>query len=74
MRIKDYIPKGDLVNGQNSNASYDANNSIQPQQNTTCLICQGFANIRCTNCNDVWLCIDHWKEHRANRHNSRDGP
>jgi hypothetical protein len=38
-------------------------------QKSTCSICQDFANIHCTNCsdddNDVWLCVDHWKQHKA---------
>jgi hypothetical protein len=34
------------------------------EQKSKCVICQGFANIHCTNCSgNVWLCIDHWGLH-----------
>jgi len=41
-------------------------------QKSKCSICQEFANIHCINCSDdnnVWLCIDHWKQHKAECHN-----
>lgn len=39
-------------------------------QKNKCFICQEFANIHCINCNhnDVWLCVDHWKEHNLDKH------
>jgi hypothetical protein len=33
-----------------------------------CTTCQGFANIHCINCGDVWLCSGHWKQHQVERH------
>jgi hypothetical protein len=66
--IKDFIQKEDPSNRQNSNASFSANNPEQRQQNAKCSICKEFANIHCINCNSVWLCTDHWKPHRANKH------
>jgi hypothetical protein len=36
-----------------------------------CSICEKFANIHCINCNNnnnIWLCIDHWKEHNLDKH------
>ena len=35
-------------------------------------ICQEFANIHCINCgikNSVWLCVDHWVQHKTQCHN-----
>jgi hypothetical protein len=65
MSIKDSVQ--DLFEAPNTN------NSQKPlPQYTRCSICQGFANIRCINCNDIWLCIDHWKPHRANKHSLND--
>jgi hypothetical protein len=37
-----------------------------------CSICQEFANIHCINCssnNNVWLCVDHWVQHKTQCHN-----
>jgi hypothetical protein len=34
-----------------------------------CTTCQGFANIHCINCSNVWLCSSHWKQHQTERHN-----
>jgi hypothetical protein len=34
-------------------------------------ICQEFANIHCINCSNndnVWLCVDHWKQHKMDRY------
>jgi hypothetical protein len=33
-----------------------------------CTMCQGFANIHCINCSNVWLCTSHWKQHQVERH------
>jgi hypothetical protein len=35
-----------------------------------CSICSQPANIDCINCinKDVWLCVDHWKDHETNHH------
>jgi hypothetical protein len=41
-------------------------------QKSKCFICQEFANIHCINCSDdnnVWLCVDHWKQHKTDYHN-----
>jgi len=35
-----------------------------------CTTCQGFANIHCINCGDIWLCSSHWKQHQVERHTS----
>jgi hypothetical protein len=39
-------------------------------QKSKCSICQEFANIHCISCsnNDIWLCIDHWRQHKAATH------
>jgi hypothetical protein len=39
-------------------------------QKSKCSICNEFANIHCINCrnNNVWLCVDHWKQHKAEAH------
>jgi hypothetical protein len=41
-------------------------------QKSKCSVCQEFANIHCINCNNnnVWLCVDHWKQHKES-HNRR---
>jgi hypothetical protein len=34
-----------------------------------CSICNDFANIHCVNCNNqMWLCVDHWRRHKKDRH------
>jgi len=33
-----------------------------------CSICSEFANIRCTNCINVWLCTDHIGQHKIHHH------
>jgi hypothetical protein len=41
-------------------------------QRSKCSICQEFANIHCINCsnnNNVWLCVDHWMQHKTECHN-----
>lgn len=30
-----------------------------------CIICQG---IRCVNCKTIWLCVNHWREHKMEGH------
>src|ERR671921_2871342 len=40
-------------------------------QKSKCFICQGFANIHCINCSNndnVWLCVDHWRQHIKDKH------
>jgi hypothetical protein len=39
-------------------------------QKSKCFICQEFANIHCINCsnNNVWLCVDHWVQHKTECH------
>ncbi|CAN5115847.1 hypothetical protein BH18THE2_BH18THE2_13840 [soil metagenome] len=68
MSIKDSIRKEDLFNAQNPDSFHSDNNR---RQYAKCLICQGFANIHCISCNDVWLCVDHWRRHRGDKHNSK---
>ena len=70
MSIKDSIRKEDLFNAQNSDTSCSDDNQRQQQQYAKCSICQGFANIHCINCNNIWLCIDHWKQHRTDKHSA----
>jgi hypothetical protein len=36
------------------------------REKAKCSSCQEFANIKCINCRNVWLCIDHWREHKLN--------
>ena len=67
MSLKDSIRKEDLFNAQNSD-TYNSDDYLRQQQYAKCSICQGFANINCVNCNNVWLCIDHWKQHKLDRH------
>jgi hypothetical protein len=41
-------------------------------QKSKCSICQKFANIHCINCSNndnVWLCVDHWRRHKTEYHN-----
>jgi hypothetical protein len=61
MRMKDKIKKEDL----RIVPSFTSN------MKTTCMTCQGFANIHCINCSDVWLCSNHWKQHQVERHTPR---
>jgi hypothetical protein len=65
MSIKDCILK---EGGDNTCASY-RNDHQKQQQCAKCLICQGFANIHCINCSNVWICVDHCRQHRADKHN-----
>ena len=40
-------------------------------QKSKCSICQEFSNIHCINCSNsknVWLCVDHWMQHKADYH------
>lgn len=42
-------------------------------QKSKCSICNEFANIHCINCcnnDNVWLCVDHWKQHKKDKHNA----
>ena len=53
--IKDKIRKDDLT-------IYEPIFFVQKRK---CTICEGYANIHCTNCSgNVWLCIDHWVSHK----------
>ena len=67
MGIKDKIRIGDLFI---TSTLYDYSNNNR-QQYAKCSLCQAFANIHCVNCNDVWLCIEHWRQHEADVHDSR---
>ena len=70
MSLKDCIQE-DLFEASNSNASYTNNSQRQQQPYAECSICQQFANIHCVNCqSDIWLCTDHWKLHKEDKHNS----
>jgi hypothetical protein len=42
--------------------------TFAPDMKTFCMSCQGFANIHCINCSNVWLCSNHWKQHQVERH------
>jgi len=33
-----------------------------------CSICGEYANIRCTNCTNLWLCTDHIEQHKLHHH------
>jgi hypothetical protein len=60
MGIKDKIKIEDLTLYEPIFAS-----NIQKSKSS---ICQELANIHCINCNNndnVWLCIDHWIQHKA---------
>jgi hypothetical protein len=46
------------------------NNKTQQQYSNKCSLCQRFANIYCINCNNIWLCNDDWKKHKATIHQS----
>jgi hypothetical protein len=61
MSIKDKIKKEDL----RIVPSFTSN------MKTTCMTCQGFANIHCINCSNVWLCSSHWKQHQVEKHTPR---
>jgi hypothetical protein len=42
------------------------------RQKPKCSVChEEFANIHCINCSssNVWLCADHWRQHREEKHN-----
>jgi hypothetical protein len=49
------------------------------REKAKCSVCHNaFANIHCINCSsgNVWLCTDHWREHKVNKHDgwaSRQG-
>ena len=61
MNIKDKIRKEDLTVHEPIFASH--------AQKSKCVICQGFANIHCTNCRgNIWLCVDHWEDHKVEIH------
>jgi hypothetical protein len=61
MSIKDKIKKEDLR----------VVPSFTSNMKTTCKTCQGFANIHCINCSNVWLCSSHWKQHQVEKHTPR---
>ena len=71
MSIKNSIRKEDLFNAQDSDVCSSDDNHRRQQHYAKCSICQGFANIHCISCNNVWLCVDHWKQHRGDKHNSK---
>lgn len=37
-------------------------------QKSKCPVCNEFANIYCSSCKEVWLCVDHWKQHGTSIH------
>jgi hypothetical protein len=42
---------------------------ISKIQKNKCCICQEFANIHCINCkSDMWLCVNHWRQHKIEYH------
>jgi hypothetical protein len=62
MSIKDKVRIEDLI-------VYEPTSSFK-RGKSKCLMCEEFANIHCINCIDVWLCVDHWLQHRAHKHNA----
>jgi hypothetical protein len=40
------------------------------REKAKCSVCREFANIHCLNCSsgNVWLCADHWRRHKVNKH------
>jgi hypothetical protein len=65
MSIKDKVKIEDLFIAPNDPT---AKNTNRQQQYAKCSLCQGFANIYCVNCNNIWLCNDHWKQHKIDYH------
>ena len=63
MSIKDKVRIEDLFIAPNS---YNSNNYLQ--QYAKCSLCRGFANIYCVNCYNIWLCTDHWRQHKIDYH------
>jgi hypothetical protein len=61
MSIKDNVKKEDLTTSTPLLYNVGKNK---------CSICGQPANINCINCidKDVWLCVDHWKDHETNHH------
>jgi hypothetical protein len=39
------------------------------RQKSKCSMCNEFANILCVNCN-LWICVDHWRQHKTKNHAS----
>jgi hypothetical protein len=60
MNIKDKILHEDL---SMSEPIFPSN-----EQKKQCSTCNDFANIHCTNHN-VWLCVNHWRQHKIGSHN-----
>jgi len=60
MNIKDNIRKDDLTIYEPIFASH--------LQKNKCTICEGYANIHCINCRNVWLCANHWQHHKVKIH------
>ena len=63
MNIKDKIRIEDLT-------LYEPIFTLSTQK-SKCTICQEFANIHCINCSNndnVWLCVEHWIQHKINYH------
>jgi hypothetical protein len=63
MGIKDKVRIEDLF----ITSSPDSNNNRQ-EPYAKCSACQAFANIHCINCINIWLCVDHWKQHKTTVH------
>jgi hypothetical protein len=63
MSIKDKIKKEDLTIHEPTYAP--------KMQKGLCIMCQGFDNIHCISCSDVWLCSNHWKQHQVEKHTPR---
>lgn len=61
MNIKDKVRIEDLFITPNYGM---VNNNNRQRQYAKCSLCQEFANIYCVNCNNAWLCSDHWRHHR----------
>jgi hypothetical protein len=65
MKTKDKIKEEDLRKDLYIVPTFASN------MKTSCMTCQGFANIHCINCSNVWLCSNHWKQHQVERHTPR---
>jgi hypothetical protein len=66
MNIKSEVKIEDLFITQDHHLSNSNNNG--QQQYALCSLCRGFANIYCVNCNNVWLCTEHWGQHKIDYH------
>jgi hypothetical protein len=66
MSVKDNVRMDDLFYVTSN--YYPTTDSKVQRQYASCSLCGEFANIHCRNCteSEIWLCVDHWKDHRLN--------